>query len=95
MSTLDESSFNKGKTCILFYTVLAQFQTTCIPVKGSRGGRADTRLASQAEYTGSMPVAGSHIIYLLIVYIYRIHYRPTDGDVQWCDPVYRSCTPGT
>ena len=49
----------------------------------SRVGRAVTRLASQSEDTGSMPGAGSHIIHLFIVYIYRIHYRPTDGDVKW------------
>ena len=51
--------------------------------QGSRGGRAVTRLASQAEDPGSMPGAGSHIIHLFVVYVNRIHNRPTDGDVKW------------
>ena len=55
----------------------------CRLVEGSRGGRAVTRLASQAEDPGLMPGAGSHIIHLFIVYIHRIHHRPTDGDVKW------------
>ena len=64
------------------YNCVADALLCCI-VLGSRGGRAVTRLASQAEDPGSIPGAGFHIIHIFIVYIHRIHYRPTDGDVNW------------
>ena len=57
---------------------------------GSRGGRAVTCLTSQAENPGSMPGDGYHIIHLFILYIHRIHHRPTGGFRKMASPCIRA-----